>query len=334
MLAQNRGGASRGARHGFTLVEMLVVIAIIVMLAGLLLPAISSARESARSAQCQSNLRQIAFAAMQYSEVHDGVLPPFKIKGEVDVPIQVGDGADFVEVDEPRWPTLLSSYLEGTFDFEQYRNLLTQQTRTDDSFVPVNNGVFVCPDAPERTTIRNLGYGYNYQFLGNTRPKHFDDPSTLPGMEHANFPVSFSKVAVQSRTVAFADAMGSAGELPFNQRLPYSGAERLIDSLGNHGYTLDPPRSYTLDGTDFTNAHYGPSECTPNSRMCPVEPRHRGRTNVVFLDGHTASMTPQELGYSVNLDGSFNRNGVTNAFFSGTSTDRNPPPCDLSRDEP
>jgi prepilin-type processing-associated H-X9-DG protein len=65
--------------------------------------------------------------------------------------------------------------------------------------------------------------------------------------------------------------------------------------------------------------------------MCPVEPRHNGRVNVVFVDGHTASMTPEELGYSVNLDGSFNRNGLTNEFFSGTAVDKNPPPCDPDR---
>ncbi len=49
-------------KHGFTLVELLVVIAIIGTLVGLLLPAVQSARESARSNTCKNNLRQLALA--------------------------------------------------------------------------------------------------------------------------------------------------------------------------------------------------------------------------------------------------------------------------------
>ena len=67
---------NRLGRRGFTLVELLVVITIIGMLMALLLPAVQSARESGRRAQCQNNQKQLALALLNF-ESRQGAFPGY-----------------------------------------------------------------------------------------------------------------------------------------------------------------------------------------------------------------------------------------------------------------
>lgn len=69
---------------GFTLIELLVVIGIIAVLAAMLFPVFGRARESARRAACQSNLRQIGFGILQYTQDHDDRLPRNDTTKDVD----------------------------------------------------------------------------------------------------------------------------------------------------------------------------------------------------------------------------------------------------------
>ena len=64
-------------RRGFTLIELLVVIAIIAILAAILFPVFARAREKARQASCQSNLKQLALANLMYSQDYDETLMRF-----------------------------------------------------------------------------------------------------------------------------------------------------------------------------------------------------------------------------------------------------------------
>jgi type II secretory pathway pseudopilin PulG len=64
-------------RSRFTLIELLVVIVIIMVLAGLLLPAFGQARAHARMTNCMSNLKQFGLATISYREDHDTLMPPW-----------------------------------------------------------------------------------------------------------------------------------------------------------------------------------------------------------------------------------------------------------------
>lgn len=65
----------RGRRAGFTLVELLVVVAVIALLMGMLLPALSKSRGAARSVVCMSNQRQIGIGVATFRHDHDQVMP-------------------------------------------------------------------------------------------------------------------------------------------------------------------------------------------------------------------------------------------------------------------
>jgi prepilin-type N-terminal cleavage/methylation domain-containing protein len=67
-------------RQGFTLIELLVVIAIIAILAAILFPVFAQAREKARNAGCQSNLKQFSLAIMMYAQDYDETFPVWQIQ--------------------------------------------------------------------------------------------------------------------------------------------------------------------------------------------------------------------------------------------------------------
>lgn len=80
----------------FTLIELLVVIAIIAILAAILFPAFARARENARKASCQSNLKQIGLGIMQYGQDYDETMVP--------------GGIDY---GNPKWQMLVQPYVKS-----------------------------------------------------------------------------------------------------------------------------------------------------------------------------------------------------------------------------
>src|SRR5437762_7638019 len=123
-LASRPGPARRrsGFLDAFTLVELLVVMAIIAILAAMLLPALAMAKEKARSIFCLNNLKQIGIAMTIYADDHNDFLVPAEYN--------VGNGAKYRE----GWPTILYNH--------QY---LPAQRSPDYYTVPPGKSVFRCP---------------------------------------------------------------------------------------------------------------------------------------------------------------------------------------------
>lgn len=143
---------------GFTLIELLVVIAIIAILAAILFPVFARARENARRASCQSNLKQIGLGILQYAQDYDEKLP-FTSFGAPGIPVVA------------RWQDMTYSYIKS----EQ---------------------IFVCPSASDMkftyhdpslgTAIpadSNGGYGWNVSFYDGSSAYRSPDGKNLAALE-------------------------------------------------------------------------------------------------------------------------------------------------------
>ncbi len=168
-----------------------------------------------------------------------------------------------------------------------------------------SSDVYVCPSVANWTDERNGSYGYNYQFLGNSRL------SDAAAGGFKNWPVLVGHFRVPSATVAVGDCMGTAASFGRYARGTYQNNSRDAFRFGNEGFNLDPPR---------VDASRGEMAGLEEGHRTAVDPRHVGRSNVLWVDGHGDSRTPTKLGYGINDDGSFRLDG-SNALWSGHRRD-------------
>jgi len=137
------------AAHAFTLIELLMVIAVIALLIALILPALQSARETARRSQCANNLLQFGLAMGNYASAHN-VLPP----GVVDTkgPIRnLPQGYHF------SWVVQILPFIEQNnvyrrFDF-RYGAYHSSNTTAASAVI----WTFICPSDARRTTTNYVG---------------------------------------------------------------------------------------------------------------------------------------------------------------------------------
>jgi prepilin-type N-terminal cleavage/methylation domain-containing protein len=150
------------AGNGFTLLELILVIAVIAILASLLLPALSQGKAKARLAQCTSNLRQWGLAYRQYADDNGDYLPR---RGQGVKPLS--------QIDRPEdWFNALPPYLK----LPTYQQLFTNSHR----LTPQSQSVFVCPSATDPGSNHFLPYAMNMNLCpwgdsGNTEPVKFRD---------------------------------------------------------------------------------------------------------------------------------------------------------------
>ena len=167
-------------KKGFTLIELLVVIAIIAILAAILFPVFARARENARRASCQSNMKQIGLGLLQYSQDYDELL----------IPCYTGRGTPANPYRS--WEDMAQPYIKS----EQ---------------------IFVCPSDSQGPASNRRSYFANagYQAIGDDQTGAFADFTflALPYGTVAS-PVSLAKLATPATTYWMFDGAFGDSALP------------------------------------------------------------------------------------------------------------------------
>ena len=144
----------RHARSAFTLIELLVVIAIIAVLIALLLPAVQSAREAARRAQCVNNLKQIGLAMANY----ESSLSCLPMSMGLDSP-----GFGYPEPASYSGLSMLLPFMEQTVVFSSLNYSIVRLDPGNNTAMATAVSSFLCPSDPQQQMLPVGQAGENYR---------------------------------------------------------------------------------------------------------------------------------------------------------------------------
>jgi len=229
-------------RRGLTLVELLVVMAVVGILVALLLPAVQAAREAVRRTQCGNHLKQIGLALHNYHGVHN-CFPAGRMRTFVD-----GQGRCFSAYAH------LLPYLEATALFER----VNFHANPDD---PAANGTalsqtipfFLCPSDSERVLQSNLVNGvivnsavHNYPLsTGTTYPLSPRNPGRVP----------VTGVFFENSWLRLAEVIdGSSSTVCVSETIKSEGGPDVWDGISRtHGFVLTAGNDNATNGPELTD---------------------------------------------------------------------------------